>query len=406
MARQVNRLSARTAATLSKPGRHSDGNGLYLVVDPSGAKRWLFLFRWDGKLKEMGLGGLSTTPLIHARERALEARRVLAGGRNPIDARRAAEAARQSAATFGAFADELVKDLSHGFRNEKHKGQWVTTLATHAAALRDRPLDQISTNDVLGVLAPIWQTKHETAVRLRGRIERVLDAAKAKGLRTGENPARWRGHLDKLLSKRRKLARGHLAALPYPGVPEFVAKLRERQAVAALALEFCIITASRSGEVFDARWDEIDRKAKVWTVPPERMKGGREHRVPLSERALEILDQVETIRTSDYVFPGKLRAAPLSSATMHQVLRRMKIEDATVHGFRSSFRDWAGECTSFPREIAEAALAHVVGDKTERAYRRGDALEKRRKLMEAWSGFLSATRAAGTVVPLRREAVG
>src|SRR5829696_8930363 len=405
MARQVHRLSARSAATLSKPGRHSDGNGLYLVVDPSGAKRWLFLFRWGGKLKEMGLGGLSTTPLIQARERALEARRVLAGGRNPIDARRAAEAARHSAATFGAFADELVKDLSHGFRNEKHKGQWVTTLATHAAALRDRPLEQISTDDVLGVLGPIWQTKHETAVRLRGRIERVLDAAKAKGLRTGENPARWRGHLDKLLSKRRKLARGHLSALPYPDVPKFVANLRERQAVAALALEFCILTASRSGEVFGARWDEIDRNARVWTVPPDRMKGGREHRVPLSHRALEILDRVETIRTSDYVFPGKLRAAPLSAATMHQVLRRMNVENATVHGFRSSFRDWAGECTSFPREIAEAALAHVVGNDTEHAYRRGDALEKRRKLMEAWAGFLASPRAAESdVTPLRKEA--
>src|SRR5215207_2384892 len=281
MARQVHRLSARSAATLSKPGLHSDGNGLYLVVDPSGAKRWLFLFRWGGKLKEMGLGGLSTTPLIAARERALEARRVLAGGRNPIDARRAAEAARQSAATFGAFADELVKDLSHGFRNEKHKGQWVTTLATHAAALRDRPLDQISTDDVLGVLAPIWQTKHETAVRLRGRIERVLDAAKAKGLRAGENPARWRGHLDKLLSKRRKLAKSHLAALPYSDVPAFVSDLRKRSGSVPLALEFIILNASRAGEVFGAQWSEIDREAGLWTIPAARMKGGRDHRVPL-----------------------------------------------------------------------------------------------------------------------------
>src|SRR5215207_10253418 len=326
MARQVHRLSARSAATLSKPGRHSDGNGLYLVVDPSGAKRWLFLFRWGGKLKEMGLGGLSTTPLIEARQRALEARRVLAGGRNPIDARRAAEAARHSAATFGAFADELVKDLSHGFRNEKHKGQWVTTLATHAAALRDRPLDQISTDDVLGVLAPIWQTKHETAVRLRGRIERVLDAAKAKGLRAGENPARWRGHLDKLLSKRRKLARGHLPAMAYPEVPGFLANLRQREAVAALALEFTILNASRSGEVLGAKWDEIDRKTKLWIVPPTRMKGGREHRVPLSPRALEILDRVEAIRTGDYVFPGQRRGTALSASTMHQVLRRVTAE--------------------------------------------------------------------------------
>jgi integrase len=401
MARQVNRLSARAVTTVSKPGRHADGNGLYLAVDPSGAKRWLFLFRWGGKLKEMGLGGLSTVCLSDAREKAAEARRLVKTGRNPIEARRAASAARETGTTFGAFADKLVVDLSHGFRNEKHKGQWTTTLTTHAAALRDKPLDEVGTEDVLGVLTPLWQTRHETACRLRGRIERVLDAAKAKGLRTGDNPARWRGHLDKLLSKRRKLSRGHLPAMAYPEVPKFLAELREREAVAAMALEFTILNASRSGEVLGARWDEIDRNTKLWTVPPRRMKGGREHRVPLSPRALEILDGVEAIRTGDYVFPGQRRGTPLSASTMHQVLRRVTAEPVTVHGFRSSFRDWAGECTSFPREIAEAALAHIVGDETERAYRRGDALEKRRKLMEAWASFVTVPDASGTVVPLR-----
>jgi integrase len=400
MARQVKRLSARAVATLTKPGRHSDGDGLYLVVDASGARRWLFMFRRGGKLKEMGLGGASSVSLSDAREKAADARRIVASGRNPIELRRSAEAARAAGTTFGAFADKLVADLVQGFRNEKHKGQWATTLKTYAATLRDKPLDAIGTDDVLVVLAPIWQTKHETASRLRGRIERLLDAAKAKGLRSGENPARWRGHLDKLLPKRRKLTRGHHAAMPYPDVPAFVATLRRRNAVAGMALEFCILNASRTGEVLGAKWSEIDREAKLWTVPAERMKAGRAHRVPLTTQALEILAEAEKIRTSEYVFPGQRRDRPLSSMAMEEMLRRMKIENATVHGFRSSFRDWAGECTSFPREIAEAALAHTVGDETERAYRRGDALEKRRKLMEAWAGFLEEPIGIGAVVPI------
>jgi integrase len=400
MARQVKRLSARAVATLTKPGRHADGDGLYLVVDASGARRWLFMFRWRGKLKEMGLGGISAVSLSDAREKAGEARRILASGRNPIEARRSAEAAREAGTTFGVFADQLVKDLSAGFRNEKHKWQWATTLRTFAAPLRHKRLEAIGTDDVLAVLAPLWQTKHETASRLRGRIERVLDAAKAKGLRSEENPARWRGHLDKLLPARRKLTRGHHPAMPYLDLPGFIAELRGRDAVAGMALEFTILNASRSGEVLGAKWSEVDRKAKVWTVPAERMKSGRAHRVPLTVRALEILEQAETIRTGDYVFPGQRRDRPLSAMAMEMMLRRMNVENATVHGFRSSFRDWAGECTAFPREVAEGALAHAIGDETERAYRRGDALEKRRKLMEAWAAFLAVPNVAGTVVPM------
>jgi integrase len=413
MARRTKRLSPRTISSLSKPGRHPDGEGLYLIIDKGGAKRWAFLFRWKepgqsgpGKLREMGLGGLSAVSLAAARERAAAARQQLANRRNPIEDRKAAEAARQSALTFGAFADELVADLRHGFRSAKHAAQWSMTLTNYAAPLRNMPLDAVQTADVLGVLAPIWQTKNETASRLRGRIERVLDAAKAKGLRSGENPARWRGHLDKLLSKRRKLTRGHHAALPYPDVPAFVADLRTRSAVAALALEFCILNASRSGEVLGAKKAEVNRKAKIWTVPAKRMKGGREHRVPLSARALEILDGLEPLNAgSDYLFPGARRGRPLSSMAMEMVLRRMKV-DVTVHGFRSSFRDWAGECTSFPREIAEAALAHVVGGETERAYRRGDALEKRRKLMDAWAAFIASPKQTGKVVPLQPRSAG
>lgn len=404
MPRQFKRLTARTVAAATKPGRHADGDGLYLVVDRSGAKRWLFMFRWGstpgkpGKLKEMGLGSASSVSLLEAREKAAEARRVLATGANPIEARRVGEA--RADATFGAFSDELIKKLSHGFRSEKHKEQWRATLRLHASSLRDKRLDEITTEDVLSVLSPIWQTKHESASRLRGRIERVLDAARARGLRTGENPARWRGHLDNLLAGRRRIAQAHYAAMPYPDVPGFVEGLRARQGVAALALEFCILTAARSAEILGARWDEMDLVARTWTVPPHRMKAGREHRVPLSKRAMEILSEMEAIRVGEYVFPGMVPGRPLSVNALKQVLGRSRAQGATVHGFRSSFRDWAGECTAFPREVAEAALAHTVGDETERAYRRGDALEKRRLLMDAWASFLATPNVGGEVVPI------
>ena len=403
MARATKRLSARAVVSTVKPGRHADGEGLYLIVDAGGAKRWLFLFRWQTKLKEMGLGGLSGVSLAEARDKAQEARRVLASGRNPIEARRTALAAQDAVVTFGPFADALVDGIASGFRNEKHLAQWRMTLTVYAAPLRDKPLDAIGTDDVLGVLTPLWQAKNETASRLRGRIERVLDAAKAKGLRTGENPARWRGHLDHLLPKRQKLTRGHQVAMPFAGVPAFLGGLRERRAVAALGLEFLILNASRSGEVLGARWAEIDREARVWTVPPERMKGGREHRVPLSERALAILDAVEPIRSGHYVFPGQKVGRPLSNMAFEMLLRRMEVE-VTTHGFRSSFRDWCGERTTFAREIAEAALAHVVGDQTERAYRRGDALERRRELMAAWADYLANgdPKPGANVVDLKR----
>ncbi len=410
MTRQTKRLSARAVSALNKPGRHADGDGLYLLIDKGGAKRWVFLFRWKpagakgpGKLREMGLGGLSSVSLADARERAGEARRLLANGRNPIDVRRDAEVAGQSATTFGAFSDALIEDLQHGARSRTFKAEWSKTIATHAAALRDLPVDAIRTADVLAVLTPIWQTRNETASRLRGRIERVLDAARAKGLRSRENPARWRGHLDKLLPRRQKLAKGHYAALPYADVPAFVSGLRKLNGSVPLALEFIILNASRAGEVFGAKWSEIDRQSKIWTIPAARTKAGQEHRVPLSARALEILDTVEPLRTGEHIFPGKGRGRPLSPGSLRALLTRMNMRATTVHGFRSSFRDWCGECTAFPREVAEAALAHVVGNVVERSYRRGDALEKRRKLMEAWTGFLAAAQAKGTVVPLTTQ---
>lgn len=408
MARALKRLSARTVATLTKPGRHNDGDGLYLTINSSGAKSWLYLFRWEGKLKEMGLGGISTVSLSDARDKAADARKQVKNGINPIGAKREAEAAAQAGKTFGQFADELVEDIKDGFRNEKHKWQWSHTLKTYAASLRPIPIDAVSTEHVLDVLKPLWSTKQETASRLRGRIERVLDAARAKGNRTGDNPARWRGHLDHLLPRRQKLQRGHHPAMPYVDVPDFVADLRKREATAALALELTILCASRSGEVLGATWAEFDRKAKVWTIPGKRMKAGLEHRVPLTERALAILDAAEKLKENEFVFPGARKGKPLSNMAMANLLKkRMKHDGLTVHGFRSSFRDWAGECTSFPREVAEAALAHVVGDETERAYRRGDALEKRRKLMDAWARFVGAPRTkANNVTPIRAKAAG
>ena len=274
-------------------------------------------------------------------------------------------------------------------------------IATYAAKLREKPVDTVTTDDVLTILKPIWTTKPETASRVRGRIEKVLDAAKAKSFREGENPARWRGHLDHLLPRPSKLARGHHAAMPYDEVAGFAANLREREAIAALALELCILTAARSGEILGMRWDEIDLDKKIWTVPANRMKAGREHRVPLSQRATTILVRLTEGRSGDFVFPGQRQDKPLSNMAMEMMLRRMKIENATVHGFRSSFRDWAGNETVYPRELIETALAHVIGDKAEQAYRRSDALEKRRKLMEAWAAYCE--RATGNVVQIGKR---
>lgn len=402
MARAVKKLSARSVTTLSKPGRHSDGDGLYLVIDKTGARRWLFLFRWQGKLKEMGLGGVNTTSLAEARDAAAAARKLAASGANPIEARKEAAAAK-APKTFGEFADEMLLSILPGYKNVRHQAQWTRALKHYAAPIRSKALGDITTEDILQILQPLWHTKQETASRVRGRIERVLAAARAKReiASPWENPARWRGHLQELLSKRKKLSRGHHAAMPYPDVPAFVARLRERDATAASALEFAILNASRSNEVLGALWDEFDLKAKIWTIPPERMKGGKAHRVPLSDGALRVIERQAEAKISEFVFPGQKPNRPLSSMAMEMLLRRMGAAEFTQHGFRSSFRDWAGESTSFAREIAEAALSHTIGDEAEQAYRRGDALEKRRKLMEAWSRFVSAPKADAKVTPFR-----
>jgi integrase len=383
MVQKINRLSARGLPGITKVGRHADGGNLYLVISPNGGRRWTFLYRWRGKPTEIGLGGARDVSLARARELATAARARLAEGLDPRAVRNTAADGK----TFGEVADILFESMESSWRNSKHRQQWQNSLRDHANSLRLALVNEITTDDVLKVLQPIWSTKAETASRVRGRIERILDAAAAKGLRSGENPARWRGHLDQLLPKRKRLARGHHTAMPYAAVPAFMAQLGKQEALAALALEFAILTAARSGEVLGARREEFDLAAKVWTVPPERMKAGREHRVPLSDRALEIV----TIGEGDFVFPGQRRGKPLSPNAMSKILSRMHVNDAVVHGFRSAFRDWAGNETHFAREVCEAALAHVIEDKTEAAYRHGDALEKRRELMAAWAEFAKST---------------
>ena len=396
MARKINRLNARAVATIAEYGRHADGGGLYLSISPNGGRRWVFLYRWHGKPTEIGFGSARDVTLARARELASQARAKLAEGINPKDARKPTEGA-----TFGECADRLLEAMRPSWRNGKHAAQWEMTLRDYAAPLRRLPADKIATDDVLSVLRPLWQDKPETASRLRGRIERVLDAAKAQGLRSGENPARWRGHLDQLLPKRQRLTRGHHAAMNYADVPAFMAELQSRRATAALALEFAILTAARSGEVLGARWEEFDLERGVWSVPATRMKHGREHRVPLARRALAIVTAMHEARNGDFVFPGQKPGKPLSVMALEMVLRRMKIAGSTPHGFRSAFRDWAAECTNFTNEVCEAALAHVIGNKAEAAYRRGDLFEKRRKLMEAWGTYCAALQ-AGKVVAFGR----
>lgn len=387
MARHIHRLSARKVETLSTPGMHADGGGLYLRITAgkSAGKRWVFLFRrpFDGKRCEMGLGGASAIPLAKARKKAEELRTMVADGRDPLTMReKAAEVP-----TFGEMADQHIRTMAPSWRNPKHRAQWLMTMREYAAPLRDKSVDQITTTDVLGVLNPIWQKIPETASRVRGRIESILDAAKVQGFRDGANPAAWRGHLKLILPARQKLTRGHHAAMPIDHLPSFIARLRTRPAVAARCLEFAILTAARSTEALEARWDEIDLAGRVWIVAAVRMKGLREHRVPLSPRAIAIVEQMAAIRDGEHLFPGQRRGRPLSSMALEMMLRRMNVTGATVHGFRSTFRDWCGNRTGHPRELAEHALAHMIGDKAEQAYRRDDALERRRPMMEAWAAF-------------------
>ena len=400
--RRSNKLTAWQIVTAQPGKRLGDGGGIYLVVSKTGIRKFIFRFVWKGKPTEAGIGGHGTT-LAEARNKAHEARKLVAAGVNPIAARRDTGRVKAGKPTFGQCADALLAAKSSEWRNEKHRGQWRTTLETYTAPLWGLPVDEVATETVLSVLQPVWQSIPETASRLRGRIEAVLDYAKAHGWRSGENPAAWRGHLALILPKRQKLTRGHHAAMAFDDVPEFIGKLRAREAMAALALEFLILTAARSGEVLGARWAEFDLDAKVWTIPAARMKAGREHRVPLSSRALAIVEEAARGRVGEFVFAGQKADKPLSPAALKMVLRRMKVDGATVHGMRSSFSDWASETTIFQREVVEQCLSHAVGDSVERAYRRRDVLEKRRAVLEAWAQFIEP-RTSSNVVHLTRQA--
>jgi integrase len=413
MGRQINRLTALRVEKQRKPGLYPDGNGVYLQVtlgaDGSPCKSWLFRFRMQGRReRKMGLGAFPDVSLQEARDKASSARKLCKDGVDPVESRKAerakAKLADARSLTFNQCANAYITAHRAGWRNVKHAAQWTSTLETYAGPIFGTlPVQTIDVGLVIKALEPIWSTKPETASRVRGRIESVLDWAKARGYRNGENPARWRGHLDHLLPARTKVRTVvHHAALPYREIGTFMASLREREALAARALEFVILTTARTNEVINARWDEIELQAKVWTVPGSRMKAGREHRVPLSDPAVGILKRMQEVRQNDHVFPGERRQT-LSNMAFLMLLRRMDRADLTAHGFRASFRTWAAERTSYPREIAEAALAHVVGDATEQAYQRGDVFEKRRKLMDAWATYCSEPARTSAVIDLKAK---
>lgn len=411
MPRKLSNALTPLAVKNAKPGRHADGGGLHLLVKESGARSWVYRFMLNGKSRDIGLGaanGPDAISLADARDAAAALRLKVKAGIDPLEerqreaaeARAAAQATKIAGITFKAVAEAYIAANEDGWRNAKHRQQWTNTLVTYAyPVIGDLPVAEVGTAHVLQILEPIWKAKPETASRIRGRIETILDAAKARGYRDGENPARWRGHIAQILPARARLSRGHHKAMPYEAIPAFVAQLRAREAVAALALEFTILTAARTSEVLGASWAEVDLDKAVWTIPAARMKAGREHRVPLAPRAVEILKATKLLG-KDWLFPAA-RGGKLSGMAMTMLLRRMKA-DVTVHGFRSGFRDWSAECTGYAHEVCEMALAHVIANKVEAAYRRGDLFEKRRRLMADWASYceMPAEKVAN-VTPIR-----
>jgi len=393
LARQEKRLSALAVTKVVKPGMYADGLGLYLRVGPTGAKSWVFRYRVGNGRRDMGLGPLHTVTLADARVKAAECRRQRLDNSDPLQVRDAALLAAKledaKAMTFQNCAEAYISAHASGWRNAKHADQWRNTLASYAyPVFVNFPVQAIDTALIMKVLEPIWATKTETASRLRGRIECVLDWATVREFRRGENPARWRGHLENLLPKRQRVQKvEHHSALPYSEIGDFMTTLRAQEGAAARAFEFLILTATRTSETIGATWGEVDFDAKVWTIPASRIKAGKEHRVPLSPAALSILERMKNSGSGNHIFPGGRANAGLSNMAMLKLLERIGRSDLTVHGFRSTFRDWVSERTNFPREVAEMALAHAISDKVEAAYRRGDLFEKRRKLMEAWSAY-------------------
>lgn len=392
MAKQLNKLTAISVRNARMPGKLGDGGGLYLQISRWNTKAWIFRFKINGKGREMGLGSEADVSLAKAREIAMQCRLLLKDGIDPIENRKSIVHGNQISAakriTFMECSSAFIDSQRAGWRNHKHVAQWSNTLARYAHPVIGKlPVSEVDTSLVVKILEPIWKTKTETASRVRGRVESVLDWAKVRGYREGENPARWRGHLDKLFPRRSQVASvEHHKALHYNELPQFMGSLNQQLGVANLALEFVILTVVRTGEMREAKWDEFDMKNATWTIPASRMKAKKIHRVPLVKRALEIAHEMKDTFESPYVFPGDTPNGPLSDNAMLALLERMSV-DVTVHGFRSTFRDWVAECTNHPSFLAEAALAHTIKNKVEAAYQRGDLFDKRRLLMQDWESF-------------------
>ncbi len=407
-------LNSRKVDTIG-PGRHPDGDGLYLVVTASLTRSWQARYTYGGRRQWMGLGPAKGSNLAQARKDNEKWQDLARLGKDPKAAREAERLAVQSVPSFTSCAAAFIRAHRRGWRNRKHGRQWVATLKTYARPIiGTKPIDQIGTEDVLKILSPVWLTRNETASRLRGRLENILDYAAARKWRDPLNPARWRGHLDKLLPKPAKVQSGdHHPAMPYTDVPAFMQRLRDQPSLSSSALQFLILTAARTNEVLGAQWSEIDLDNKVWTIPggrQGRMKGGREHRVPLAPQAIALLEALPRVAGNPYLFPGARAGRPLSNMALLQLMRGMghgvggTLSSAVPHGFRSSFRDWSGEVSSFPRDVCEMALAHAIANKVEAAYRRGDLFEKRRLLMESWANYCTAVGAKVVSLDARRAA--
>lgn len=396
MPRTYHRLTEHAVRSAVAPGLYPDGAGLYLQITRGGSRSWIFRYGLNGRVRHMGLGRSDLVTLSQARKASAAAAALKARGIDPIDARKAERAAlkpvRPEGPSFEGYADQYIEDRASSWRNDKHPQQWRSSMATYAYPVIGKlGVADVTTAHMLEILKPIWLSKPEMASRVRGRIERILAAAAVEGLRSAANVALWKGHLSEALPPRR--AATHFDAMAYDDVPAFMEELRAKATVSAAALEFLILNASRTSEVLGARWSEVSENDRTWTVPAARMKMKKAHVVPLTPAALAVLEKMRPLRDEgDFIFPGMIRAAPLSTNSLLALLQRQLGRDCSVHGFRSSFRDWAGDCTNFPREVAEAALAHAVGDRTEAAYRRSTALAKRRELMSEWSLFCAGAK--------------
>lgn len=403
--RQLHRLNALRISKETTPGYYADGGGLYLQISASGSRSWIFRFSIAKRSREMGLGPLSSVSLAEARAQAANCRKLRSEGVDPIqardDERARAAVASPEAFTFRQAAADYIATQEESWKNKKHAQQWKNTLDTYAyKVIGNTDVREVDTPMIVRILQPIWLTKPETASRVRGRIESVLDASKALGKRSGENPARWRGHLEQILPKRKRARRvKHHPALPYAKIPEFMQELRAREGVSARMLEHLILTAVRTQEVLYARPEEFLLAHKLWTVPGERMKMELPLRVPLTDRVVELVKQAQP--RYGWLYPGHKKGKPLSNMAMLNLLDRMGYGDITVHGFRSTFRDWVAECTEYPGELAEMALAHAVESKVEGAYRRGDMLERRRRMMEEWARYCNSPPAR--VLPINQQ---